>query len=829
MKIILIFYNIVIFIELRKKVVYNIICRKKSEQRVPLHRKRRFKMKKKITIILSVIFLCAVIVGTSVFAFANSTQKTVYDIHENKVICSLKTYDETAAGKVVIPENNDGVMVTGISENAFLKCNDVTGVVVPKTVVNIGEFSLGYILNENGEKVKKENFVIWGRGNSEAQKYAEANGFTFKVNLTTPELVQAKNAIGGVTVKWKWTENSAGYNVYRKTTKSNWKKIAYVTGEKTKSYLDKTAKNGKDYIYTVRAVYGDELSGYNKTGVSVHYLSAPVVTLKNMENGVQVSWTKNSKATIYRVYKKLKTENKWVKIKSVKSNVLSYTDTNVKNNQKAYYCVVAVGDSNKSAYEINRYNVFLKPVKVTAAKNSQKGIKVFWDKVGGAKKYRLYRKENGGSWKQIADVSNKYLSYTDKNVKFGSKYDYTLRAISGKSAGACTQVVSSYRVDYPRLKNVTASSGGLTVSWNKVSVAERYSVYRRLKSSNGDWQRIATTPNNSVLTFTDRNVVSGVNYNYTVVAWYKNSKSSFDSEGITGTYFSSPKLTSARCFKSEKIVVEWNSVGGAQTYTIYRNENDGNYKAITTVNANTYSFADKDIKVGKEYSYIIRATSYYGIVSGNSNVKSARVLDLNKPMVALTFDDGPSSSPTTRILNTLEKYNSRATFFVVGSRVGSYQSQLRRAYNLNCEIGNHTYNHKTLTSLSASSVSSEINQTSSKIESIIGERPVIMRPPGGSFNNITVKNNVGAPIIMWSVDTRDWESRNATKIVSNIKNNVRDGSIVLMHDLYESTASATETIVPWLINNGYQLVTVTELMDAKGVSMQNGSAYYSVR
>ena len=132
-------------------------------------------MKKKIAIILGVIFLCLVIVGTSVLAFANSTQETVYEIHENKVICSLKTYDETATGKVTIPENYNGIMVTGINENAFLKCSDVTEVVVPKTVVNIGEFSLGYILNENGEKVKKENFVIWGRGNSEAQKYAEEN------------------------------------------------------------------------------------------------------------------------------------------------------------------------------------------------------------------------------------------------------------------------------------------------------------------------------------------------------------------------------------------------------------------------------------------------------------------------------------------------------------------------------------------------------------------------------------------------------------------------------------------------------------------------------
>ncbi|MBR2877467.1 MAG: hypothetical protein IKC01_10025, partial [Clostridia bacterium] len=79
---------------------------------------------------------------------------------------------------------------------------------------------------------------------------------------------------------------------------------------------------------------------------------------------------------------------------------------------------------------------------------------------------------------------------------------------------------------------------------------------------------------------------------------------------------------------------------------------------------------------------------------------------------------------------------------------------------------------------------------------------------------------------MWSVDTRDWENRNSSKIVSNIKNNVSDGSIVLMHDLYDATASATEIIIPWLIKNGYQLVTVSEMMDAKGIDMKNGTAYF---
>jgi peptidoglycan/xylan/chitin deacetylase (PgdA/CDA1 family) len=273
--------------------------------------------------------------------------------------------------------------------------------------------------------------------------------------------------------------------------------------------------------------------------------------------------------------------------------------------------------------------------------------------------------------------------------------------------------------------------------------------------------------------------------------------------------------------------VEWATVGGAQTYTIYKKVNNGNFQAIKTVNSDVRSYTDTAIKVGNQYSYIIRATSYYGIVSGNSNMKCARAIDPNKPMVALTYDDGPSSSATTRVLNTLEKHNARATFFVVGSRVDSYKSQIQRIHSLNCEIGNHSYNHKTLTSISASEVRNELDKTADKVEAITGERPVIMRPPGGSYKTDTVRNNVNAPIIMWSVDTRDWESRNASSVVSNIKNNVYDGSIVLMHDLYDSTASATETIVPWLVKNGYQIVTVTEMMDARGITMKNGVAYNS--
>ena len=782
-------------------------------------------LKKKIAV--GVISLSVILIITTVIAFANYFQQTIYSINENGAICSLKTYDSSAVGKVEILKEYNGAMVTAIESNAFLKCSQVTEVIVPKTVVNVGDFSLGYIENENGEKVKKEGFVIWGRAGSEVEKYAINNGITFKVYLTTPVLKSAKNAVGGVNVTWTPVENAEGYNVYRKNAKGKWKLIAFVSGENTGKYLDTTAVNTTDCIYTVRAKTGAFLSGYDKQGVSVYYVAAPIVTLSNTQKGVQIKWTKNDKATSYRVYKKVDGATKWTRIKTVKNNVLSYIDTTSVSGEKSYYCVVAVENQNKSSYETTKFSLFLNEPTVTASKNSTKGIKIYWSKVNGAEKYRVYRRVNGSKWAKIADVSGSVFAYTDVDVLPGVKYSYTVRAISGKSISSYNKGVTTYCVNYPKLSKVEIAKNGLKVSWQKVDLANNYSVYR--KNENGKWVKIHTTKNNTTLSYTDKNVVSQNNYTYTVVAWYKKVKSGFDSRGLTGTYFSSPYITSARC-TDNGIVIGWESLGGAENYMIYKKEFGApKYSRIATVTADVLSYTDTNIELGKRYIYAIKAKSVDGIISGVSNVKVKRVIDPTKPMIALTFDDGPSKNATTRILNILEANGAQATFFVVGSRVDSYKSQIKRIYDMGSEIGNHTYNHTTLTKCSATTIKNELSSTDSKVKAITGESPVLMRPPGGSYKNDTVKNNTAYPIIMWSVDTRDWESRNATSVVNHIKSHAYDGAIILMHDLYDSTATATETIVPWLISQGYQLVTVSEMMEAKGIQMQNGVAYSSAR
>ena len=205
---------------------------------------------------------------------------------------------------------------------------------------------------------------------------------------------------------------------------------------------------------------------------------------------------------------------------------------------------------------------------------------------------------------------------------------------------------------------------------------------------------------------------------------------------------------------------------------------------------------------------------------------TARKIDLNAPMVALTYDDGPSAH-TSAILDILGQYGGKATFFVIGEQVPGYADTVRRAYEMGCEIGNHTYSHQILTSAGTSSIQSQIEMTNTVVRDIIGVSPHVMRPPGGGYND-TVRGVVGMPLILWSIDTLDWKTKNPFSTQSAVLDHVQDGDIVLMHDLYSQTAAASTVIIPELVDRGYQLVTVSELADCRG-GILNGMVYRALR
>ncbi len=195
-------------------------------------------------------------------------------------------------------------------------------------------------------------------------------------------------------------------------------------------------------------------------------------------------------------------------------------------------------------------------------------------------------------------------------------------------------------------------------------------------------------------------------------------------------------------------------------------------------------------------------------------------------LVALTFDDGPHPTHTNAILDVLEKYNVKATFFDLGSLVERYPDVVRREDALGCEIGSHSYDHKNFNKLSAAQIAADIEACAAAFQKSLGKEPASFRPPYGNCN-ANVKNQIPLPIYLWSVDTLDWKNRNADAIMEIVKaEGDLDGKVILMHGIYASSAEATARMVPYLLEQGYELVTVSELVQAKHGETPQASKIY---
>lgn len=200
-------------------------------------------------------------------------------------------------------------------------------------------------------------------------------------------------------------------------------------------------------------------------------------------------------------------------------------------------------------------------------------------------------------------------------------------------------------------------------------------------------------------------------------------------------------------------------------------------------------------------------------------------LDPSKPMAAFTFDDGPNAPTTSGILKTLEKNGCSATFFIVGSRTknSNHAECVKEMVKNGFEIGNHTYDHK---HYGSDVTSQDISKCSDILYEVSGRRPTAFRPTGGYLTD-KIKSSCGTPLILWNVDTEDWRSKNASSVYAALKKDIKNGGIILMHDIYKSTADAVEKAVPELVKNGWQIVNVSELAYYKGKELQNGKTYYS--
>lgn len=189
-----------------------------------------------------------------------------------------------------------------------------------------------------------------------------------------------------------------------------------------------------------------------------------------------------------------------------------------------------------------------------------------------------------------------------------------------------------------------------------------------------------------------------------------------------------------------------------------------------------------------------------------------RTIDPAGPMVALTFDDGPDEVYSDQLLDILEENHALATFFEVGKNVLACPEPVGRMAELGCEVASHSYAHRDLSRLRKAALLQDLDAADAAIAAAGAEPPLLVRPPYGAVNQ-TVKSATGRAVVTWTVDTEDWRSRDAQAIIDYVQGLADlDGGIVLLHSAYPSTVQAMETLVPWLQEQGYQLVTVTELL-----------------
>lgn len=188
--------------------------------------------------------------------------------------------------------------------------------------------------------------------------------------------------------------------------------------------------------------------------------------------------------------------------------------------------------------------------------------------------------------------------------------------------------------------------------------------------------------------------------------------------------------------------------------------------------------------------------------------------------IALTFDDGPSKQNTKEILSILEEYDIRATFFVIGENAAKDPERIRWIHEAGHEIGNHTYTHSYLTNLNPDQIRTEVKKTEAVLEEITGVRPTVFRPPGGYYNDAAcaLLEEMGYRNVLWSVDTRDWSMPGSDRVAIKVEENASAGDIILFHDLEDKrlpTPKALRRIIPYLIENGYEFVCVSDIISTE--------------
>ena len=391
--------------------------------------------------------------------------------------------------------------------------------------------------------------------------------------------------------------------------------------------------------------------------------------------------------------------------------------------------------------------------------------------------------------------------------------------------------------DVERISIEKTGTNEIDFSFREVPSAQGYYIYASEHGKNEFKKCLDIEESSRKNKCTVDELKQATEYDFYATAYKMNGKKPVESknfEVVTASTTPSKQIVKLSSPEEYKMNVKWEKNERATGYELQyvkgEAKDDEAFAEAETEKIEKNSQITKTIKkLEANEIYSVRVRSYlnynddvlYGqwsqikIVQISDKVEMPNDIDPNKPMVALTFDDGPGyNSASDKIVDVLEKYSARATFFMLGSNAADHPKNLKRKVELGCQIGNHTYNHS---HYGKNVTASDISKASKAIKKACGVAPTAFRSPGGITNSAIRKEckEEGMPLYYWSLDTQDWKYRDADKIYKTVMKSVEDGDIILMHEIYDSTAEAVEKIVPALIKKGYQLVTCDELIEAK--------------
>ena len=544
----------------------------------------------------------------------------------------------------------------------------------------------------------KYQYTVRAYRNRNGKPYAglyDSKGVTATACTKAPTIKSGVSTVSDkLKLTWSKVNGATGYNVYRKLENDkSYKLIKTINGNGNVEFTDSGLKCGVKYYYRVNGFRTVDSKNYEGLG-SKDYLGLTTPAqpaLKSAKslgyNTISIEWTKVEGATGYDIYRK--TTGTYSKIGTVdKQSTVTFKDEKAVTGVRYQYTVRAFYNKN-GIKKVSTYENYIhgtaypsNPNLTSVTSVEYNAIELKWDKVDGANGYKIYRKlPSDKNYKELITLYGQTDKYTDQTVTCGTTYQYIIKSFryeNGKTYTSGNNSAVSCRAVPPVVKVKVASTGynSLNVSWEKVNGATGYRIYFK-KDNAKNWTTLATFENGSLTSCEHRKLTTGVNYTYTVRAYYKDGSKTiwgdFNQTGVTKKpVTSAPKLVSVTSSTATNVTVKWETVSGANGYKVMRKA-DGSktWSTIGTTNSKKLSYTDKKVSCGVKYHYTVRA--YRNVskkpVLGSYNSNGLEIMTIpDRPVVSV-------SSANYNKLNVSWSRSNGATGYKVYRKVvnGTYK------------------------------------------------------------------------------------------------------------------------------------------------------------